>query len=501
MLKKRNRMVNVLCQVSGIVMLSKVFGFIKQMVVAGSFGATVETDLISLSEGLTANIEYVISQTMITAFIPVYIHAKARSTEERDRLVSNSLMIFPLAMVILSSLIAWFSPLLAKIIAPTYDTSLSARLAEYIRLFSPLLILYMAQSIFHALLNANECFVPGQLIGLNQSIILILLTLLIGNQFGVQTLAIGFFTYSVINVCYLGFVSRKHWLFRSSGFRLSDDLKTLVKMTGPLLLGYAVVFINQQVDKIIVSGMPSGTVTAMGYGATLSNFVTTMIGAVCSVIYTRISSRIADQDHTGATVVAEQSVCLLISIFLPVSMITVLCAQDIVSIVFGRGAFDARAVQSAAYALSGYGFLFIPYALKSVFSQLQYGCKDTKRPMVNNSIGIGCNIVFSLLLYQPLGVFGVTLSSSIAEMVSAILNYRSTRSQGMGIQLQGIRKLIPVWLLGGFLCAGTVLLSNEKNSGFGCLLRFVITAALAIVVYASVYIPYIYRFVRKKTQS
>ena len=232
--------------------------------VANSFGATIETDLISLSEGLTTNIEYVISQTIVTAFAPIYIHAKARNKAEGDQLISDSLKIFPMLTCVLSILIMLFAPILSRIIAPTYDPVLSARLTGYLRLFSPLLVLYMAQANFHALLNANEVFAPGQLISLNQSIVIILFSLVFGKRFGVQTLAVGFFAYTVLNVCYLGVTSKKYWTFRSSGFRLSNDLRDLLKMTGPLLLGYAVVFINQSVDQVIVSGMPYGTVTALG---------------------------------------------------------------------------------------------------------------------------------------------------------------------------------------------------------------------------------------------
>lgn len=454
--------------------------------VANSFGATIETDLISLAEGLTVNIEYVISQTIVTAFVPIYIHAKARNKAEGDRLISDSLKFFPVLICALSILIMLFAPILSKIIAPTYDKALSVQLTGYLRLFSPLLVLYMAQAIFHALLNANEIFVPGQLIGLNQSVILIVLTLTIGNAFGVQTLAIGFFAYSVINVCYLGFVSRKYWSVQNSEFHFTEDLRALMKMTGPLLLGYAVVFVNQQVDKIIVSGMPSGTVTAMGYAATLSNFVTAVIWAICSVLYTHVSKKIASSDSYGATKLATKSICLLVSVFLPISMISVLCAKEIVTIIFGRGAFDTNAVTNAAAALAGYGFIFVPYALKSIVSQIQYGHKDTKHPMINNSIGICFNILCSILLYRPLGVFGVTLSSSIAEMVSTVLNFHSANKHEAGIAMHGSYKMLPVWLLGGAVCAGTVLMCYPRLETFGCFSRLLIITVAATLAYSCI---------------
>ena len=66
---KQNELVHILTSITGIVIISKLFGFVKQIVMANAFGATIETDLVSLSQGLYGNIEYVIAQVFTTAFV------------------------------------------------------------------------------------------------------------------------------------------------------------------------------------------------------------------------------------------------------------------------------------------------------------------------------------------------------------------------------------------------------------------------------------------------
>ena len=94
-------------------------------------------------------------------------------------------------------------------------------------------------------------------------------------------------------------------------------------------------------------------------------------------------------------------------------MIAVSQAEDIVLLIYGRGAFDAEAAAMTAQALMGYSLSFIPLALREVYSRVQYGYQDSKHPAVNSVIGIACNVTLSILLCRKFGVFGVTLASSV----------------------------------------------------------------------------------------
>ena len=78
-----------------------------------------------------------------------------------------------------------------------------AELAGYLRLFAPALICFVWIALSHALLNSNQRFIPGELIGVNQSVILIALVVLLGAAWGVKVLAVGFCLYTVWNTLYL----------------------------------------------------------------------------------------------------------------------------------------------------------------------------------------------------------------------------------------------------------------------------------------------------------
>lgn len=496
--KEGSRILKTFSALTVVIIIAKVAGFIKQMVVAGSFGATIETDLIQMSQGLISNTDYIIVQTLSTAFVALYIHTKETGEEKAKTFATNVVKALLIIVVGVAIVMAVGSPLISRIIAPSYDADLSARLAKYILIFSPTVILYVLTAIFTSILNANKRFVLGELIGLIQTVVLVTTIVFLKDQFYVNTLVIGFFIYSIINPSYLGFFSKKY-LGSTKGNPFKDSqVRGFLRMCGPLLFGYSMIFINQQVDKIIVSGMEVGTVTAMSYGAVLSNLVTTLIASLCTVLFTSITELNSKKDYTGVIHMAQKSSLIMIIMLMPITIVTCFASQEIVTIVFGRGAFDQHAIQGASYALIGYGIGFIAFALKSLYARVLYSNKDTKKPMVNSSIGILINIVLSIILSRSMGVLGVTLASSISEYIAAGLNIRSARKVLPTVKSAITSKNIIIVVVATIIClilafALMNIMSVQKN-----IVRFGIYTIVCLGAFYLCTFPIINRFILLK---
>lgn len=303
--KKRNHLFQKLFSVYGIIVLSKILGFAKQLVVANVFGATVETDLISLSQGIVIDFEFLIIQTLVTSFIPIYIAIKGRNKEESERFVDNTIKLLFFIAITVSFVIVIMSGVLANIIAPSYRGALSLHLAQYIRIFAPAIIFIILIAILNALLKANEHFISGEFISVNQSLIFILAIIFLSKTFGVNTLVISFYIYLMVSLLFLFVCSKRYFHLSIKRFTLNNDIIQLLKMIGPLLLGYSMIYVNQQVDKILVSGVAAGAVTAMSYSAVLSNFVSTFTSTSCSVVFTYIALYVSENKHKEAALLAR----------------------------------------------------------------------------------------------------------------------------------------------------------------------------------------------------
>jgi len=486
--------------VTGILIVSKLFGFVKQMVVSSAFGATLETDLINLSQEFIGNIQYVLVQVLLTSVIPIYIYLSQEGEDKAKRFVADTIKVFTLIAGGLVAILLLAAPWISKIIAPSYSSEVSATLSNYLRFFAPGLLLFAWIAIFQSLMNANKRFVPGEMIGLSQSVVIIVLVFLFKDTVGAQILCPAFFCYSIWNCLYLGFLSRKYWRLSRGNPFANENTKKLLKVIAPLLLGHSAVYINQQVNKILVSGMAPGTVTSLGYATVLCNLVLTFVVSFSSILFSYITSHLSNGKEKQAADLTKTTITLMMMVLLPISVLVVICSEDIVAIAFGRGAFGAESVRVAGLALAGYGFIFIPSILKEVFSRFLYSYQNTRTPSVNSAIGIGVNIALSILLCRPLGVFGVTLAASIAELVCGVLNLIAARKHNSHFRIRSLMKNVPLLSAGGVVCLLIGKWAVAHWSGSAPIVRFAMATLLAFVGYFVVVSPLLYRLLKERKQ-
>ena len=185
---KKNHIIRTVFSVTGLLIVSKLLGFVKQMVTAAAFGTTIETDLISLSQGLIGNIQYLLVESVLSALVAVYLHT-AQQGEDAARRFSfdlwKALTVITAGVVLLVELCA---PWLARLIAPSYPAEQLTVLSGYLRLLAPVLLLLVWIAVFSSLLRANKRFIPAEMLSTHQSIFVIALTVSLSARLGVRVL-------------------------------------------------------------------------------------------------------------------------------------------------------------------------------------------------------------------------------------------------------------------------------------------------------------------------
>ena len=498
---KNNHIVSTAFSVTGLLLVSKLLGFIKQLVTASTFGTTLETDLISLSQDLIGNLQYLLVQAVLSALIAVYLHTAQQGEDAAKRFsfdVWKALTVITAGVVLLVEL---FAPWLARLIAPSYPDEQLVQLSRYLRLFAPVLLLLVWIAVFNGLLHANKRFIPGEMISVHQSLFLIVLTVLLAGRLGVGVLVLAFFASNLWNAGYTALLSRRYWrVSHGSPFR-NPAVRRLLRMMLPLLLGYSLVYVNQMVDKALVSGLDAGAVTALNYAAVLSNLVGTFIITFASMLFAYVTSRIAAGDEGGAAQLTERTALLLSVIFLPISILTVLLSEEIVTIVYARGAFDAESVRVCAQALRGYALMFAPMIFQEVYSRFLDGFQDSKRPTVNSSVAAVCNIALSIALCPRFGVAGVTVATSISVALGGALNLYSARREHPELHSAALLRALPWLLVGCAACGVAAHLCAARLAGQSALIRFVLAAMAGFVAYAAASGPLLLRLWRQFRRS
>jgi putative peptidoglycan lipid II flippase len=101
----------------------------------------------------------------------------------------------------------------------------------------------------------------------------------------------------------------------------------------------------------------------------------------------------------------------------------------IISVLFMHGAFNKSAVDMTAEALFFLVSGLVFWGIRDVFNRSFYALQDTITPMINGAIGIGVNIVMSIMLVKRMGIGGLTLATTISAFVSCVLLVKDLRKR------------------------------------------------------------------------
>ena len=186
------------------------------------------------------------------------------------------------------------------------------------------------------------------------------------------------------------------------------------------------------------------------------------------------------------------SVSLFLLIILPLIFGGFFLKEEIVSIVYGRGAFDEESMAITAPLLAGYLLALLFTSVRQSSTNFFNAMGETKTPVINSSIGIGINIVLNFILAHFMGVIGLVVATVISSAISAVLlliavkkrnsfvNYRHNLLllvKGIGACLLMVAVLFGVRFLFG-------LLLKDISSGMHLLLYTLSAIALGAAAYA-----------------
>jgi putative peptidoglycan lipid II flippase len=309
---------------------------------------------------------------------------------------------------------------------------------------------------------------------------------LLSSILGVKALVFAQYFSSTVFILLLFVSSRKYHEYFFVKYNEIPELKAIIYTAIPLFIGNSALQINQIVDKSITSGLGEGVASALSYCHTLEQFVTNvMIVNIGNVMFANFAEFVAEERFEDVKSVLSKALNLLIVLLSGISVITIVCSRDIVTIVYFRGNFTKEAVSLTATALVGYAISFVAVAVRDLSIKSLYAFKETKSPMIASIISICINITLSLLLSRYIGILGVSLATSISAIVGMIIISFALKKNLLGYRYSKhffvFVKCIPgVIVLFAFCCF------VEKIILFNALIRFLIASIVGLFIYLCV---------------
>jgi putative peptidoglycan lipid II flippase len=479
-------------------LLSRIMGMLRDVAIAGVFGAGLMSDAFFVAFRVPNLIRRLIGEgPMSSAFIPVFTeYREKKSSPEAWKLASNLTGLMGGLSLLLSVAGIYAAPLIVRVIAPEWDvTSLKGGLTVRLtRLMFPYLFLVVLYALAMAVLNScRRFFVPAMAPALlNLGMIWGALVLapyfdppILGLAWGVL---LGGAVQLGVNIPSLKAVGYR-W---QPGFDFRDEgVRRVGRLMVPTVIGLAVNDVNQVVDTILASMLTEGSVSWLYYGSRLTQLPLGLVGiAVGTAILPTLSSQSARSDIEGLKETVSFGLRVVLYLTLPAIAGLAVLRLPIAALIFQRGEFTAADTMATGSAILYYSLGMWAAGGIRILASAFYSVKDTRTPFYTAAAAMAVNIVLNLYLMTVMAHAGLALASSLSVIFQFLillqLLRRSLGPLGLVRILKGVARMLLASVVMGGVCALTLgLLPAAHLEGMG--MRVAIVAG-EMVLGAAVYL-------------
>ena len=407
-------------------LVSRILGFIRDMVVAAIFGATLAADAFYVAYRIPSMLRELFAEgSMSAGFVPVFTeYLTKRSKGEARRLAHAAFTMVLLGLTIISLLGILLAPWLVKLIAPGFgDDPYKSELTTFLtRLMFPYLLFIGLAALAMGMLNSLRSFgAPAispaifnlSIIGTVLFISPVLTEPIIGVAFGVL---IGGLAQWLIQVPAL---HRHSMAFRICWEPSHEGIRRMAILLFPILLGLSVSQINIFFNTLFASFLPEGSVTYLYYGMRLIHFPLGIFGiALATAILPSMAVQAVNNAHQELKETLSFGLRLVFFITFPALVGLILLRIPIVHLLFQHGEFTYQATLGTAAAVMGYAVGLWAFGGVRIVVSSFYALQDTKTPVRVAILAVVANIILSLILMPSLKHAGLALAASLASILN-----------------------------------------------------------------------------------
>ncbi len=421
-------MIKKILTVGGYTLLSRLTGFMRDIMLAAILGAGPTADAFFVAFRLPNHFRAIFAEGAFNAaFIPAYARIRTQEgVKAADQFGDRIFTLLFASQVVLLALALVFTPQVIELLAPGFSRephqfTLAVSLT---RITFPYLLLITLVTLWSGILNALHRFAAAAaapiLLNLTMMATLAAAAYFPGAGYAA---AWGVLISGVLQAALVGgntFYAGVLTFFRA--LRLDSDVRRFFTALIPATVGSAGTQLALFADTIIASFLSAGAISALYYADRIDQLPIGVIGiAVGTVLVPEMTHRLAAGDEAGARSAQNRAIEFALLLAIPCVVGFLVVPGLIMRALFMRGAFTAADAHAAAMTLMAYTIGLVPFVLiRSVVAPF-YARGDTATPVKAALLGTAVNIAFKVALMVPLAQVGLALATSIGAWINFVL--------------------------------------------------------------------------------
>ncbi len=403
-----------------VTLAARGIGFLREVIIAYSFGASQEVDLFLMSLTIPAILITTVHYSIPNAFVPLW-----NSSDSHPRKTIRIAIVLLASSVLTALLLWWYADAAIRVLAGGYEANLQARTVELLRIGSAAIVCAVLEAILRSRLLASKQFALSGLSYVWQAV-------------GIATAAIAWRESGATGLMWGFVVGTAASALWNSGVLLASShpvKRTSESMGNAMSSGRAMLWVSlilltdsftqlySVVDRYFGSYLEPGAIAALNYAnltAGMPNGIVTL--ALSTAILPFLSDADSANNVERMRSIIDRTVRWALLIAVPISVWILAFRVEITAILFHRGAFNSQALSVTAAALFAAALGIVPVALATVWSRPFYAARNWRPIAITAMSALISKALLSAVFVSSMGSTGLALSTSGAFLVAALLS-------------------------------------------------------------------------------
>jgi putative peptidoglycan lipid II flippase len=460
---KKMNLLKVLATVSGMTLVSRVLGFVRDAVIARIFGAGIATDAFFVAFRLPNLLRRLFAEGAFSqAFVPILAEYKNKRGEQDTRLLVDHVSgVLAVTLFVVSAIGIAAAPLVIYVTAPGFigEPRKYAVAVEMLRITFPYIFFISLTAFAGGILNTYSRFSVPAFTPVLLNLSFIAFALWAAPYFDPPVLALAWavFAGGVLQLLFqLPFLLKIRMLPRFRP-KLDEGVRRVLRQMGPAVFGVSLGQVSLVINTIFASFLVTGSVSWLYYADRLMEFPMGMLGvALGTILLPSLSKHYATSSPESYSKLLDWGLRITLLLAMPAAVALALLAVPLVTTLFQYGAFSASDTYATCNAVIAYSVGLVALILVKVLAPAFYARQDIRTPVRIAVATLIATQVLNAALILPLRHAGLALATSLGACINAgvlftLLVRRGIYVPSPGWLAFGWKLALALFLMGGAL--------------------------------------------------
>ncbi len=450
-------------------LLSRIMGFVRDILVATVFGAGPAYDAFLVAFKIPNFMRSLLAEGAFSqAFVPLLAEYHTKNPGEIRNFIDKVAGSLGLVVFLVMGLLMIGAPLVIRLFAPGFEVGGErfTLASQMLQITAPYLFFISLTAFCSGILNTFNRFAIPALTPILLNLAMIGTTLWLSGHLAepILALAYGVLLGGILQLALqLPFLWHMHLLPRAKISFRDPAVKRLLALIAPLVFGASVVQVNLLIVTIFASFLTPGSVSWLYYAERLMQFPLGVFGiALATVVLPHLAKQHAKQNDTTFRGVLDWALKCVCLIGIPASLALIVIAGPLLTTLFQYGKFTPFDVIQSQGALVAFGFGLAMFIFIKILAAACYARQDVKGPVRIAVICLFVNVALNALLMQHLAHVGLALATTLSALLNAALLYiRLYRHAQFRLQSPWLKFTVQIFSANAIMVTILVLIMNH----------------------------------------